>query len=64
MNINEIKIYYNNFFKDFFNNSILIKKMKRIQFLNLRYKEKNFNFSNEKLEKRKSYYSLDKHKNK
>ena len=63
INISRIKIDYNIFFTNFFNKFILINKIKRAKFLNLKYKKKDLGFEDKSL-KKKYYYSLDKQKNK
>lgn len=52
INIYKTKGNYNIFFKNFFNKFILVNKVKIAKFINVRYKEKNFDFSSKKLKKK------------
>ena len=45
-------MHYYNFFKNFFNNSILVERVQKTMFLDLKYKKKDLSFYNKKLKKK------------
>ena len=51
--INQIKIDNKNFFQKIFDKFILVSKVKRAKFLNLRYNKKISNFQNKKFKEGK-----------
>lgn len=58
------KLYYYTFFKKFFNKFILPNRLKKVWFLDVRYKKKDLDFQDKKLDERQYYYNLDRCKNK
>lgn len=64
INISRTKKYQNIFFKDFFNNFILLSKKKIVMFLNLKSKKKYLSLQNKKCKKKEYYQSLNKYKSK
>lgn len=44
MNTTRTKIYYNNFFKDFFNEIILVSRIKKSNIVNFKYNKNNLSF--------------------
>ena len=57
-------MHLNIFCKNFFSKYIFVKRIQKLWFLNLEYKEKDLNFGNIKLKAKKYCYSLDKYKSK
>ena len=45
-------MHYHNFFKNFFNKSILVERVQKTMFLDLKYRKKDLGFYNKKLKKK------------